>query len=188
MNRIHRLFCRSGFWKKQLEESLLPWVLRDTELGNDVLEVGPGPGLATDLLRPRVEALTSIEIDTRLASSLEARMSGTNVEVVHGDATDMPFEPKRFSATLCFTMLHHVPSSELQDRLLREVHRVLRPGGVFLGSDSRTSLGFELIHLFDTLVPVDPQSFGSRLEAAGFRDIEVATAKRSFRFSARRVT
>ena len=56
-------------------------------------------------------------------------MDGTNVTVVAGDATSMPFPDGSFSGAVCFTMLHHVPSAELQDRLLTETYRVLRPGG-----------------------------------------------------------
>lgn len=186
MNRLHRLFCRSGFWKRQVEERLLPWVLGDAALGDDLLEVGPGPGLTTDLLKQRAQKLTLIEIDTRLAESLKQRMAGSNVEVVHGDATMMPFESDRFSGAVSFTMLHHVPSAELQDELLKEVHRVLRPGGIFAGSDSISSRIFELMHVFDTLAPVDASTFGARLEAAGFADVSVKSAKRSFRFRARK--
>jgi SAM-dependent methyltransferase len=56
--------------------------------------------------------------------------------VVQGDATKMPFADATFSAVACLTMLHHLPVSELQDRLFVEVHRVLGPGGVFCGSDN----------------------------------------------------
>jgi SAM-dependent methyltransferase len=90
------------------------------------------------------------------------------------------------SGAVSLTMLHHVPSPALQDRLLAEVRRVLKPGGVFAGSDSRWSLGFHLIHLWDTMVLVEPESFAARLEAAGFTDVSVKVAKRAFRFRARR--
>lgn len=184
MNRLHRWYCRSGHWSRTLETRLLPWVLGARDLGDDVLEVGPGPGRVTELLCRRGIALTSLEIDAALAASLRARMPRDRVRVVHGDGTAMPFEPGRFSAALSMTMLHHVPSPELQDRLLREVHRVLRPGGIFLGSDSLSSRSFEWVHWRDTLVPVDPAGFGRRLEAAGFRGVSVDVAKRAFRFRA----
>jgi SAM-dependent methyltransferase len=186
MNLLHRLFCRSGFWRRQLEEGLLPWALGDAALGADLLEVGPGPGLVTDLLKRRADRVTCIEIDERLAASLGQRMQGTNVCVVKGDATDMPFESDRFSSAVSFTMLHHVPSPALQDRLLREVHRVLAPGGLFAGSDSLGGRIFRWMHAFDTLVPVDPATFGARLETAGFAGVSVSRAKRSFRFRARK--
>ena len=164
----------------------MPWVLRDVVPGDDVLEIGPGPGLTTDNLRHWAPKLTAIEIDPALADTLRLRMTGTNVEVVTGDATKMPFVDGRFNCVVSFTMLHHVPSAEQQDQVLSEVHRVLRPRGTFAGSDSTSSLVFRLAHLFDTMVIVDPDSFASRLEAAGFVDADVLQADGAFRFRATR--
>jgi SAM-dependent methyltransferase len=130
--------------------------------------------------------ITAIEIDRALAESLRARLRGSNIEVVTGDATAMPFADGQFSAGVSFTMLHHVPSRELQDKLLREVWRVLKPGGVFVGSDSLQSLVMRLIHLGDTLVPVAPDTFGVRLEAAGFEVLQIEKSADAFRFSVRK--
>lgn len=185
MNAIHRRFCRSAIWRRTVREKLLPWVLRGAPLGDDVLEIGPGPGLTTDVLRAQVGRLTAVEVDARLAAQLEERLRGSNVRVLHGDATRLELPDASFSGAIACTMLHHVPSAELQDRLLGEVRRVLRPGGVFVGSDSISSPLFRLLHLRDTLVAVPPERFAARLEAQGFRDAEVRVAGRSFRFVAR---
>jgi SAM-dependent methyltransferase len=187
MNWIHRWLCRSPQWRNRLQERM-PWALDGIDLGPQVLEVGPGPGLTTDLLRSRIARLTVLEIDSALANSLAARLLGSNVTVVCGDATSMPFADAQFSAAVSFTMLHHLPSPRLQDKLLGEVLRVLAPGGVFVGVDSRQSLRMRLIHVCDTLVPVDPNSFNARLEAAGFRDVLIESNKQAFRFRARRAT
>ena len=183
MNRLHRWYCRSGAWAATLRDEL-PRVLRGVELGDEVLEVGPGPGLTTDLLRRRVPRVTAIEIDPRLAKALRQRTLGQDVEVVTGDATAMPFQAARFTAVVSFTMLHHLPSPESQDRLLAETCRVLRPGGVFAGSDSTPSILFRLAHLGDTMVLVDPDRFASRLQAAGFTDARVQRGNRAFCFRA----
>jgi SAM-dependent methyltransferase len=104
---------------------------------------------------------------------------------VQADATDMPFADDRFSGVVCFTMLHHVPSRELQDRLLGEVSRVLRPGGLFAGTDSLgTGRAFKLLHIHDTLVPVSPDELPARLEGVGMVEPSVETGGRSFRFQA----
>ena len=187
MNRIHNWYCRSAHWKTTLERQVLPWALGDADLGQDVLEVGPGPGCVTEILHSRAEQWTSLEIDPNLARSLSERMQGTNISVVEGDATAMQFPDERFSGAVSFTMLHHVPSAVLQDRLLSEVHRVLRPGGIFIGSDSLTNRFFEFVHLFDTLVPIDPATFGDRLARAGFSEIDVHANSRTMRFRATRV-
>ena len=185
MNRVHRWYCRSGHWQRVVQDQLLPWVLGDADLGAEVLEIGPGPGLTTDLLRRRVTALTALEIDPRLATALRRRTAGSNVAVVGGDATAMPFPDAHFSGAVSCTMLHHVPSTTLQDRLLAEVRRVLRPGAWFVGSDSTPSLVFRLAHVFDTMVLVDPASFGARLTRAGFTEVTVRLGTGAFRFRAR---
>ena len=183
MNRLHRWYCRSHAWAATVRDEL-PRVLHGIELGDDVLEVGPGPGLTTDLLRTRVPRVTAIEIDPQLADALRQRTHGQGVEVVTGDATAMPFEAARFSAVVSFTMLHHIPSPQQQDRLLAEACRVLRPGGVFAGSDSTASFLFRLAHLGDTMVLVDPDRFASRLQAAGFTEARIQHGHHAFGFRA----
>jgi SAM-dependent methyltransferase len=183
VNRLHRWLCRSQRWRKTIQQRV-PWVLSGADLGQNILELGPGPGLTTDLLRITAHRITAIEIDPMLAKSLSARLRGTNVEVITGDATAMPFCDAQFSGGVALTMLHHVPSPQLQDKLLREVWRVIEPGGMFVGSDSLQSLFMRLIHIGDTLVPVDPDRFGARLEAAGFEILEIERNSEAFRFRA----
>ena len=83
-------------------------------------------------------------------------------------------------------MLHHVPTAALQDRLLGEARRVLRPGGVLAGFDGVGSFLLRLIHLGDTYNPVSPELLGRRLEAAGFADVAVERERARFRFRATR--
>ena len=85
----------------------------------------------------------------------------------------MDFPDAAFTAAASFTMLHHVPTPELQDRLFAEVARVLAPGAAFIGSDSLDSPGFRAFHAGDTCVPVDPAGLASRLTAAGFSPVRV---------------
>ena len=185
MDRFHRWYCRTGHWRHAIQDQILPWALLDVDLGDNVLEIGPGPGLTSDVLARRVPALTAVEIDGDLAGLLTERFQGTNVTVDNSDATELPYADATFTGAVSFTMLHHVPTIDLQDRLLREVRRVLQPGSVFAGSDSRSSLVFRLAHVADTMVLVDPNGFAERLAAAGFEAPEVQAAKSAFRFRAR---
>jgi SAM-dependent methyltransferase len=175
MNEAHQR-CGSDEWRTIMRESILPWVMGDVDLGDDVLEVGPGYGAATDVLGQTVPRLTAVEIDGELAAMLTERYAGNDaVTVVHGDATAIDAPDGRFSGAVCFTMLHHVPTEEMQDRLFAEVARVLRDGGVLVASDSLASDELAGHHDGDTYNPVDPSTLGGRLSAAGFSDAEVRT-------------
>jgi len=186
MNRLHQWYCRSDQWKQKLENEILPWSLRGVDLGNDVLEVGPGPGLTTDWLKHRYKSLNCIEVDQELAGLLGLRTANSNVRVQCADATKMPYRDGTFSGAVSFTMLHHVASPALQDRLFAEVYRVLRPGGAFAGIDSMRSVLMRIFHIRDTMVLVDPATLPARLEAVGFRDVKVELGAARFRFCARR--
>jgi SAM-dependent methyltransferase len=182
VNLIHRIYCRSGRWRARLSQ-LLPWATAGIPLGGaTVLELGSGPGLTTDWLRPRVGALATVEYDESDAKALGRRLP--DVDVYHGDATALPLGDATFDVVVCFTMLHHVPTRELQDRLFKESRRVLRPGGVFAGSDSRWGPLFALAHLGDTLLLVDPVALPERLRAAGFVDATTEKRRSAFRFRA----
>jgi ubiquinone/menaquinone biosynthesis C-methylase UbiE len=186
MNRAHALICSSRWWARTVERELLPWGLSHTELGNDVLEIGPGYGATTRVLARRGGELTVLELDRGYCERLR-RTLPAQVEVVQGDATQMPFVDDSFTAVVCFTMLHHLPAAELQDRLFAEVKRVLRSGGLFAGTDSLgTGRVFKLLHLRDTLVPVAPAGLPQRLDRAGLAEPEVRIGGRSFRFRARK--
>ena len=186
MNEMHLEFLASDGWAKMLETDLLPWIVESGDLGDDVLEIGPGPGLTTDLLRARVPRVTTLELDDDLAATLAGRLKGTNVNVIHGDATNSGLPDDRFTTATCFSMLHHMPEADMHDQMFAEVHRVLKPGGQFVGVDALDSEGMRAGHVDDTFVPVDPDTLGSRLEAAGFVGTELDIGDYQFRFRAKK--
>jgi SAM-dependent methyltransferase len=186
VNRVHNWYCSSDRWARGVEDKLLPWGLNGVELGDDVLEIGPGFGATSKVLAKNPGKLSILELEPDYCDHLRATL-GDSVEVVQGDATRMPFDDGSFSGVVCFTMLHHIPSHELQDQLFREAFRVLRPGGTFAGTDSiGRGVLFKLFHIGDTLVLVDPEGLPGRLAAAGFDEVRVSASKQSLRFSARK--
>jgi len=183
MNLLHRQLCSSARWTKVVQHYALPWALEEINLGRDVLEIGPGYGAATEVLQDQVQHLTCVECDSHLADSLRRKVKA-NVTVRNEDATAMALPVASFDSTVCFTMLHHVPSVELQNALFAQVARVLKPGGVFAGTDSSKGRFMRLFHLFDTLVLVDPETLPKRLTAAGFVNVQVDVNPYAFRFRA----
>jgi SAM-dependent methyltransferase len=173
MNENHATLCSSPEWAACMQTELLPDLVSGTDLGQEMLEVGPGPGAATEWLRHRVRRLVALEIDPQAATRLAARYAGTNVEVVVGNGAGMTFAAASFDSVGTFTMLHHVPSTALQDLVLGEAFRVLRPGGVLIGSDSLASNDLHHFHVADTYNPIEPSALLTRLQTLGFLKITI---------------
>lgn len=83
-------------------QDILPVVTREVDLGEHLLEIGPGPGAATEWLRQRVTRLTAVEIDPEAASALAVRFP--DVEVVTADATDLPYPDESFDSVATSTL------------------------------------------------------------------------------------
>jgi ubiquinone/menaquinone biosynthesis C-methylase UbiE len=171
MNRIHRKLCSSEKWADSVASNM-PGRLAGYDLGDDVLEIGPGFGATTAVLLDLVPKLTALEID-EASTALLTEKYGDRATIVRGDGAAMPFEDNTFSAVVCFTMMHHVPSARLQDAILAEALRVLRPGGILRGTDSQASLAFRFLHIGDTMNVLNPSTLPKRLSSAGFRDVHV---------------
>lgn len=186
MNEGHQV-CDSPEWRATVRDEIIPWAVRDVDLGDDVLEIGPGYGATTDVFAELLPRLTSVEIDPDLAARLQARYADTHVEVQVGDATRLSFPDGRFSGAVCFSMLHHVPSAELQDLLFAEVARVLRSSAPLVAVDGVESDGVRAFHDGDTYQPIDPATLRDRLRSAGFTDVEVRVNEYGWTALARRV-
>ncbi len=186
MNGLHRWYCQTDHWRRTTQNEILPWALNGIDLGDNMLEVGPGPGVTTDWLLGRTEKMECLEVDPSLAILLDRRLAQTNAIVRCGDATKMPYEDRRFSAVVSFTMLHHISTPKLQNQFFCEALRVLQPGGVFAGVDSLSSIVMHIFHIRDTMTLVAPKILPKWLETVGFTDVRVEIGSGRFRFSARR--
>jgi ubiquinone/menaquinone biosynthesis C-methylase UbiE len=187
MNENHARVCTSPEWAEHIQTEILPVLTAGVDLGKEMLEIGPGPGAATEWLRHRVAQLTAVEVDADAATALASRYAGTNVQIVTGSAAELSYPAESFDSAGCFTMLHHVPTLALQNKILAEAFRVLRPGGVLIGSDSLASTHLHEFHEADTYNPVEPASLLPRLQTLGFSKVTVIVDD-SLLFVARKAT
>jgi 2-polyprenyl-3-methyl-5-hydroxy-6-metoxy-1,4-benzoquinol methylase len=90
------------------------------------LDIGCGEGMLARKLRTVVPEVTGIDLDT---PSLElARGRGDEIEYVHGDFLEHPFEPESYDVVASVATLHHV---DARAGLLR-MSELLRPGGTLV--------------------------------------------------------
>ena len=173
VNANHQQLCPSPEWAAYVRDEVLPWLVDQADLGHEILEIGPGPGAATECLRHLVKRIVAFEIDEEAAHRLAERYADSNVEVAVGSGADLPYDVDSFDSVGTFTMLHHVPTLVLQRSILAEALRVLRPGGVLIGSDSLGSTGLHEFHAGDTYNPLDPAVLLALFQALGFDRITV---------------
>jgi SAM-dependent methyltransferase len=181
VNENHAVLCSSAEWADHLRGDVLTPMLDGVDLGAQMIEVGPGPGAATDWLRHRVARLVAVDADATAVAALAERYAGTNVEAIATDATELPFADGTFDSAATFTMLHHVPTVDGQQRLLEELVRVLRPGGILVGADSLASNELREFHRGDTYNPIEPGRLLRWLNRLGCRPITI-TVDEQLRF------
>jgi len=186
MNRCETWFCGTRLWRWVTWRQVLPWVLQGSELGEHVLELGAGPGAATEELGRLAARVTSLEYDHAFAAKLGARVNGSDATVIQGDASTLPFADRTFSSAIAILMLHHLRSAELQDRAFAEIWRVLQPGGVFLAFDIQDGWLHRVGHIKSTFVPVAPASAFARFTATGFSKVTVDIRRGGYRIRALR--
>src|SRR5260370_22924903 len=171
VNENHAQLMPSPEWAAHIQDEVLPLATADVEFGADLLELGPGPGAATDWLRRKADRLVAVEQEEEAAARLADRFAGTNVEVVCGDAAALGYPDESFDTVATCTMLHHVPTRARQDKVLAEAFPVLRPGGAFPGSASLPPDGLHPSHHPPTSHHAHPATFLTRLQTVGFTAI-----------------
>lgn len=94
--------------------------------GNQVLEIGSGPGHVADMLSKAGASVTGVDFSPEMVEV--ARNRYPNIPFKQADAEDLPFEAESFDAVVANFVVHHLARPET---VFREVHRVLKPGGRF---------------------------------------------------------
>jgi ubiquinone/menaquinone biosynthesis C-methylase UbiE len=98
----------------------------DLRPGEDVLDAGCGTGAALAEMRRRgVRSLTGVDRSATMLEMARGRL-GDRVTHMLGDLTAMPLPDRVFDAALVLNVLYF---DDAQRSIVRELHRVLRPGG-----------------------------------------------------------
>src|SRR5580700_10571401 len=98
MNKQHSELCSSAHWGEYIGEEVVPSVIAGVDLGDDLLELGPGPGAATERLRKEVSRLTALELDEKAAARLADKYASSNVRIEVGSGAELPFADATFDS------------------------------------------------------------------------------------------
>lgn len=110
-----------------------PWMRQaiafSTHTGEDVLEIGPGLGTDHAQFARAGARMYALDLTSRHLELTLRRFEseGLFTRPVRGDAESLPFGAGRFDLVYSYGVLHHTPDTA---GAVREIHRVLRPGGL----------------------------------------------------------
>lgn len=144
-------------------------ILELAELDGDevLLDIGCGRGLllvAAAKLLPAGEAVGvdvwrsgDLTANTPAGALHNARLEGVTVAVETGDARKLPFDDDTFDVVVSASALHHVPGPGGRRTAMREIDRVLKPGGRIVLVDSGAT-----------------DEYVTALRGVGWRDVEAS--------------
>ncbi len=96
--------------------------------GDKVLDAGCGNGRLLGLLKDKKIDYTGIDISDKLVEMAKNKYPQNNFLVA--DNLNLPFPDNNFDKVFSIAVLHTIPSKELREKVLLEIKRVLRPGGL----------------------------------------------------------
>lgn len=142
--------------------------------GLDVLEVGCGRGGGASYVKRylRPQQMTGVDFSAKAVRFCQANHHVEGLSFVQGDAESLPFADESFDAVLNVESSHCYGS---MPAFLRQVHRVLRPGGHFLFADLRMATDLDRLQeqlLASGLTIVEREEITDRVLAALRSDSE----------------
>ena len=155
------------------------WVFDQLELAPAarILELGCGPGWLWHNNQERISPdwqITLTDFSPGMVDEARANMDSSargTFTFEQCDAQNLPFEEAAFDAVIANHMLYHVPDIP---QALREVHRVLQPGGRFYAATNGTQHMQEIREIGNHLAPEEFENIRRNFKGNSF-DLETGT-------------
>lgn len=102
--------------------------IRDRTGGERLLDVGCGMGFIIDIAKDYFKVIRGVDVTPAMIEKVDVRGAGCDIKVQIAGAENLPFEDGSFDVCVAHALLHHLHDVR---PVMKEIHRVLRSGGVF---------------------------------------------------------
>jgi SAM-dependent methyltransferase len=97
--------------------------------GKRVLDVASGEGYGSHLISRTAQSVTGVDVSSEAVAHANEKYPASNLRYLCASCTDIPLPDASFDLIVSFETIEHITEHE---QFLREVNRLLAPGGVFL--------------------------------------------------------
>lgn len=120
------------FWEQGVKDldTMLGSVHAELRPEDVVLDIGVGVGRLSRALAPRVAKVTGIDVSAEMIERARGNLEGHDVDLLVGDGVSLqPLADGSFTAVVSLVVFQHIPDPQVTLGYIREIGRVLAPGG-----------------------------------------------------------
>jgi demethylmenaquinone methyltransferase/2-methoxy-6-polyprenyl-1,4-benzoquinol methylase len=166
LSKVYDTWIRDLFWNERMRAYGLE--MAGLHAGMEVLDVGCGTGFLSEGILEVTPSVWGLDITPEQLKRARRKLS---IPLVRGDAENLPFRAERFDAVLSSGSIEYWPDPV---RALREMVRVLRPGGVaMVGGPTRPRDRLYRLLADNMMLFYDEEEAIEMFAEAGFEDIQV---------------
>ena len=135
IDTLDKIFVNSPlkrFMQKYFEMLIFKKFIKSNEIRitkNTILEAGCGSGFGLQLIQKDFHPISLHGFDILSEQVLKARKRNPSAQISIENATNIHYPAMKFDVVFVFTVLHHIPE---YPKALKEISRVLKPGGYLL--------------------------------------------------------
>lgn len=126
-------------WSYKVTESVLRKLI-DKHAGqpgdDEVLDIGSGTGFVVGVLKSKSKRVTGIDISATAVKRLSEKYQDCRFLEFDIGSGRVPLEDNAYSFCTAASVLYHIVDDEALDTALKNIHRILKQGGIFIFSDN----------------------------------------------------
>ena len=138
--------------------------------GKSLLDVGCGMGFIIDIAKEFFSVIRGVDVTPAMLERVDLSSTSCDIKVELSQAEQLPFPDNTFDVCTAHALLHHLDNIA---PVIEEIHRVLRPGGIFYSDLDPNAYFWQALRTLDDTGTYN-NSINKEIQAVKNKDIEIA--------------